>query len=309
MTKFKMNYYLILFLAAGNSVDAQDYSKPTVTFETFWHEFTNLTPALKNSESISIGLGDVYIADTGNNRVVKLNSQGEFVMQIGGFGWKDLQFDQPVDLYTPDGLSVYVADKGNQRIQRLGRNLDFIESFGNAKTTELSSAKSKSQDVPVGFPCGVTLSSQGDLFYSDGEAGKIVKMNRFGVIEHTFGGYSVKLGSLDHPGKIVVTKKQVMVTNGSRIAIFDYFGNYLRSFGETVLKKPSDICIDARNRLYVSDSDRKSVFVFDDNGKLLTTLLEFSFERPSALDIYKDRLYVLDGAKGGIAIFHIQDEP
>ncbi|CAF4176203.1 unnamed protein product, partial [Adineta steineri] len=72
-------------------------------------------------------LGQIYVADCGNNRVVRWcegDEEGEAV--VGGNG----EGNQSNQLYSPTGLSfdneenLYVADQGNRRIQKYEKNLN-----------------------------------------------------------------------------------------------------------------------------------------------------------------------------------------
>jgi uncharacterized protein (TIGR03663 family) len=61
--------------------------------------------------------GNVYVTDTGNKRVQKFDSTGNFLSQFGGSGASPGQFAEPVGIaIAPDG-TIYVADTWNLRIQ------------------------------------------------------------------------------------------------------------------------------------------------------------------------------------------------
>jgi DNA-binding beta-propeller fold protein YncE len=62
--------------------------------------------------------GDVYIADTANNRIVEVNAQGTpSVLTIGGLS--------PASLSSPSGIAIdgarnlYIADMGNSRVVKV----------------------------------------------------------------------------------------------------------------------------------------------------------------------------------------------
>lgn len=62
--------------------------------------------------------GDIYIADTGNNRVVVLDAQFKFKNNITGFdngGIADV-FSEPYGLFVTDDGTLYIADRLNARI-------------------------------------------------------------------------------------------------------------------------------------------------------------------------------------------------
>jgi DNA-binding beta-propeller fold protein YncE len=61
--------------------------------------------------------GRVYVADTGNKRVVVFDDQGGFQNVIGFGGSEPGQFDEPVGVAVTDDGLVFVADTWNQRVQ------------------------------------------------------------------------------------------------------------------------------------------------------------------------------------------------
>jgi DNA-binding beta-propeller fold protein YncE len=308
--KFKIKYFLALFgflwAIVSASLNSQERTKLTFQLLAVWE--IKVSPPMNNPEAVTVSvIGDVYIADTGNNRILKFNSKGEYQIHVGGFGWENNQFDRPVDVCGLDGLNIYVADYNNQRIQRYSKKLEFVSSLGNSKINQLSVATGSVQDITVGYPGGLAISAQGDLFYSDTERGVIVKINKFGRIENTFGGFAQGRGKLKHPTKLCVSAKNVCVVDEDRVVLFDYFGNYIKDIGETVLKKPSDVSLDEKERIFVSDTDNKTIFVFDAHGALQCSLLGFSFDKPLSLDVMRSRMYVLDNAS--VMVFGLSEMP
>lgn len=62
--------------------------------------------------------GDVYVADTGNHRILKFDATGGLHMIWGSLGVGDGQFNRPYDVAVgPDG-AVYIADGENFRVQK-----------------------------------------------------------------------------------------------------------------------------------------------------------------------------------------------
>ena len=62
--------------------------------------------------------GDVYIADTGNQRVQKFDREGNYITQWGGFGNGEGQFNFPYGIVVDARGSVFVVDSGNTRVQQ-----------------------------------------------------------------------------------------------------------------------------------------------------------------------------------------------
>ena len=63
-------------------------------------------------------LNNVYVADTGGDRVVKFDSQGAVLTKWGGSGRGPGQFVQPHGVAVDAAGNVYVMDSGNARVQK-----------------------------------------------------------------------------------------------------------------------------------------------------------------------------------------------
>lgn len=78
--------------------------------------------------------GDVFIADGHwNNRIVKLNAQGRYLMEWGTPGTGPGQFNLPHSIVIDKRGRVLVGDRGNERIQifdQQGNYLDQWDQFG-----------------------------------------------------------------------------------------------------------------------------------------------------------------------------------
>lgn len=61
--------------------------------------------------------GNVYIADTGNKRIVVTDNDGNYLYQWGYAGSGDGQFNEPTSVGRDAGGNIYVADTWNSRVQ------------------------------------------------------------------------------------------------------------------------------------------------------------------------------------------------
>jgi len=259
---------------------------------------------IKNALGISAGPdGSVYIADTGNNRIIKLSSKGLFEKEQGGFGWGAGQFDNPVSICGRNGLDVFVADYFNNRIERFDKDLNYI--------AELSPDEEWDENFQFGFPLGVDISSQGELFCIDGENKRILKFDVMGNPQIEFGGFSAGEGRLKNPCSIFVSDRgRVYVSDKdlSIVRVFDAHGNFLFDMGSSVFKKPAGITDLNNNEIAVTDKSMNCVFIFTSDGELLKkfTLSDFTalkFYEVADVAFWNNTLYVLDSGRSSIDVF------
>ena len=117
----------------GNAVPApQAYTVQTII------DGTSLgTTPLREPRDLAVSPGgDIYIADTGNNRILRLSSSFELLQTIDGF-WveEDWQtFNAPVALYVTERGRLYIADRDNARLVELTAEGEFVRLIGPPKT-------------------------------------------------------------------------------------------------------------------------------------------------------------------------------
>ena len=76
--------------------------------------------------------GNVYVADTGNSRIVKYSANGTFLTSWGSYGLTAvLHFNSPKGITVDLSGNVYVADTGNSRIAKYSANGTFLTSWGS----------------------------------------------------------------------------------------------------------------------------------------------------------------------------------
>ncbi len=109
--------------------------------------------------------GDVYVADMGNNRVVRLFNPGSYLTFLDAFGRKG---SKPGEFAEPHGVAlgsdgkIYVTDTGNDRIQVFDSEFKFLYAIGEKNdSTGLS--------VSMSRPEAIALTDQGgpDSYFND----------------------------------------------------------------------------------------------------------------------------------------------
>ena len=75
---------------------------------------------------------NLYVADTGNNRIQKFNKKGKFIAKWGTGGSGDGELDGPFGIGVDTHSNVYVADTYNNRVQKFDSNGTFIAKWGGS---------------------------------------------------------------------------------------------------------------------------------------------------------------------------------
>ncbi|NOR15253.1 MAG: 6-bladed beta-propeller [Candidatus Aminicenantes bacterium] len=79
----------------------------------------------------------IYVADSGNHRVLVFDFQGKFLKIIGSKGQGPAEFSNPTGLYILEDGGLAVADVNNNRIQIFDKDGEFVKSI-NTKSVRVA---------------------------------------------------------------------------------------------------------------------------------------------------------------------------
>ena len=100
---------------------------------------------------------NLYMVDSGNNRIQKFTKDGAYLGQWGSKGDGDGQFDLPWGIDIDSVGDIYVADWRNDRIQKFAPDGRFLMKFGS----------SGSGDGQLNRPTGVAVDRSGVIYVAD----------------------------------------------------------------------------------------------------------------------------------------------
>ena len=240
----------------------------------------------------------LFICDRGNHRVQVFDLRGNFIKNLGGFGWKNEQFDEPMDIWARSTINIFIADYNNGRVQRYDRNLNYINS--------LVSNDADDESYQFKEILSVAYSPQGDLFILDAGDNKVIKFNAKSKGEIAFGYYVSGKGELTSPVQIDLTvNHQVLVSDAvqNSIFIYDYFGNFLHRITDIRIKQAAGLAVDDRNRIYLADGEGGAIYIFTLAGKLLGKFDRIGaqlLKKPQDIALYRNKpddyvIYIIDG--------------
>ena len=130
--------------------------------------------------------GRLFVADTGNKRIVAFDEDGNYLTEFGTAGFDPGQFDEPVGVAVAGDGTVYVTDTWNQRIQ------SFIPNEDGTLYTPL-----QQWDVNAWFGQSlenkplIDVSEDGHVFITDPEGYRVIQFTSTGEFVRTWGDFGI----------------------------------------------------------------------------------------------------------------------
>jgi len=216
------------------------------------------------------GVGFVYVAELGGDRIQKWTTTGAYVTRWGAAGPEPGFLDQPTDVVVDTLGNIWVSDRANHRLQCFSLEGTFLATSGGFGSAPGQFAS----------PSGLAI-RDGFLFVADTYNYRVQKLAIRGTALDPvlqFGSYGLEPGQfvevqdvgLDSEGRVYATDArsncvQVFAPDGSFLARFDEKGP-----GER-LAYPFGISLDAHDNIYVSEPYERSVTKFGKDRKWILT--------------------------------------
>lgn len=192
------------------------------------------------SDAVAIDIspaGDIFILESGRNRMLKITTDGTRLDSLGNRGSGDYQFDRPTGLDVTNGMKIYVADPSNRRIlsfdrrnQFLGaithgsdRNLPFdphkvrvnlrgdVVAWMPSEGTFVRFGKQGRVDIEIGpvqrFGIGMIsdyLINNRHMFVLDGMAGQLHRFSVDGEYQQLMSGFTGAIAMAHHGEQLLV---------------------------------------------------------------------------------------------------------
>jgi outer membrane protein assembly factor BamB len=242
---------------------------------------------------------NLYVADTGNDRVQVFDHEGRFLLSIA-----DARFEGPRYVALDDTGHIYVTDSSETVHVFNGRG-DPLQSFGQPGS--LPNQFSGIADLAVD-------SAAGELYVADSGNGRVQKLSLLSGLVFTLGeeGEEVEEESLlSRPqGLALDTEANVYVADAQdgRIVKYAPGGTFLRAF-DTGLGELRDITLDEQGYMYVTDAAASVVYTLDAQGRIVSQAGEGHLSDPWGVAVDSSgAIYVADAGHQRVLVLSPLEE-
>ena len=233
-------------------------------------------------------LGNVYVADTGNNRIRRIDGSGNASTVAGdgaegfsgdGRSATDASLDGPLSVSTDADGNVYIADTGNNRVRRIDASTGEITTVAGDGSQGFSGDGSGATDASLDAPSSVLVDKDGSILVADrgnrrvrkidASTGEITTVAGTGSAGFSGdGGGATDAGLEDPKGIFADASGNLFVVDGTRIRKVDAGTGAIttlaggggadgsdREGGQATDAKlfPEDVFVDADGNLYIAD--------------------------------------------------------
>jgi RHS repeat-associated protein len=219
--------------------------------------------------------GDLWVAESGKNRIQEFSPSGEALRQFGFAGTGNGQFKSPSGIALDAAGDVFVADRDNNRIQEFSSSGEYVRQFG-VKGGENGQFKE---------PSGVTVESKGNVWVADTGNNRLQEFSSTGTYItqiKTTHSWPMDL-AVDGSEHIWVTEGIIFGTNA--VGEYSFKGELIRTFGTEgtgagQFTAPWGIAIDGSGNVWVGDTGNNRIQKFSSNGSYLT---QYEAEKPEGV--------------------------
>ncbi|MEJ2365844.1 MAG: 6-bladed beta-propeller [Deltaproteobacteria bacterium] len=208
------------------------------------------------------GSGNIYVADTYDNRIQVFDNTGTFMKAWGQKGTGSGSFVLPYDVAVDGEGNVYVADTGNYRVQKFDANGIYLGRWG----------QKGGGNGDFAFLSGIAVGPDGAIYTVDAKLNRVQIFDNQGRFLRSWGNKGKGSGSFVAPMGITVDGSgNVYVADSKmrRVQKFDPQGRFLAAFTDR-LTYPVDVVLDpSSGNLLILDAASHLIWEMSPTGQNL----------------------------------------
>ncbi len=216
------------------------------------------------------GSGNVWVVDSGNNRVEEFSSEGAFIKSVGSKGTGKGQFEEP-NAIGFSGNNFYVYSFAEYRVEEFSDAGAYIREFGS---------KGSGNGQFGGAYQIVSDPSSGDLYVTDTANHRVEEFTANGAFITKFGSEGSGNGQFKHPFGIAVNGAGTIYVGDNEDERIEEWEAapaapaYTSQFGAKgsengQLKEPRGVAVAKNGNIYVLDTANSRVEEFSTSGAYL----------------------------------------
>ena len=200
---------------------------------------------------VADAMGNVLVADTGNNRIRRIDASGAVTTLAGNgvAGWSDgsggpdggAEFKQPNGVAIDTAGNVYVADTGNNRVRKIDASGNVTTVAGNGNFGYQDGTGGANGTAEFTYPYAVAVDAAGMLTVVD------------------YG--NLRIRQIDVSGNVTT------LAGDGMLGFFDGTGG---ANGSAEFTFPEGVAVDGAGNVYIADSGNNAIRKIDGSGNVTT---------------------------------------
>jgi sugar lactone lactonase YvrE len=198
--------------------------------------------------------GHVYVVDSGNRRIRRVDATTGIITTIAGGGLSDgvpateSSLNRPFNVFATPAQDLYIADTGNHRIRRVDGDTGIITTVAGSGDAGFSGDGGPATQAQLSGPLAVAVDTEGHVYLADSGNARVRRVDAASGIITTVAGSGDSLG------------------DGGAAT-------------EARLFWPTDVCVDEAGHLYVADPENRRIRRVDASTGIITTVAGTSGRR------------------------------
>ena len=256
------------------------------------------------------GSGNLYIADSGNNVIRRVDKISGTISTVAGNGQNGFagdggpatsaQINNPVGVAIDAAGNLYIADSGNARIRRVDAATNVITTAAGNGQIGSGGDGGPATSAQLGRPQGVAIDAAGNLYFADDEYAVIRRVDKIaGTISTVAGNHSNGFSgdggpatsaqindpvgvAIDAAGNLYIAdclNSRIRRVDATTHAITTVAGNGIAGFSgdgglatSAQMQNPQGVAVDGAGNLYIGDANNQRIRKVNGATHIMTTV-------------------------------------